>query len=252
MIKSNSTQHGDLLQFNSSGFAAFLNRRRVQLDLSTRELAKLANISQPYVVALERAREVSANPKRKLPTPTVEVIAQLAHALKLDPTTLFEQAMRKAGRHILLLVDAKEPTPMQIVEQAEPNHTHLELKLHKSNSRHYRASDITKALNEQLGTLKSEMVGKSLGLVFSETSNKMTKVNNPQAVINFEHQWANVVTRAADSIGAHALFNICVYKRSDLESLPNPSKTLDELIDCHDEVWSFKNSQLKIEKREQI
>jgi hypothetical protein len=80
----------------------------------------------------------------------------------------------------------------------------------------------------------------------------MTKVNNPQEVINFEHQWANVVTRAADSIGAHALFNICVYKRSDLESLPNPSKTLDELIDCHDEIWSFKDSQLKIEKREQI
>lgn len=251
MTKSNSTRHGDLMQFNSSGFAKFLHQRREQLHLSTRELAKLANISQPYVVALERAREFSASQERKLPTPTVDVIAQLAHALKIDPTTLFQQALRPASRHILLLVDAKHPTPLQIVEAAEPNHTHLDLKLHKNNSRHYRASDITKALNEQLGSLKSEIAGKSLGLVFSETSHKMTKVNNPQAVVKFEHQWADVVTQAADSIGAHALFNICVYKIADLQSLANPSKTLDELIECHDEVWSFKDSQLKIEKREQ-
>ncbi len=234
------------MQFNAQGFAQLLHRRRLQLGLSTRELATQAKISQPYVVALERARQVSSDATRNLPTPTVDVIAQLAHALDIEPVKLFQQAMHLASRHVLLIVDNSSATPLQIVKHANSNHTHIDIKLRKRNSRHYKPSDITDALYRQLQNLRDEISGKSLGLVFSETSSTMTKVDNPDVVIAFEHQWADIVNRAATSAGAHALFNICVYKISDLKSMKNPIATARELIEVHDEVWSYQDLRLTI------
>ena len=246
MVVSKSKRSGELLQFNAQGFAQLLHWRRLQLGLSTRELATRAKISQPYVVALERARQVSPDATRNLPTPTVDVIAQLAHALDIEPVKLFQQAMHLASRHVLLVVDNSSATPLQIVKRANSNHTHIDIKLRKRNSRLYKPSDITDALYSQLQNLRDEISGKSLGLVFSETSSTMTKVDNPNAVIAFEHQWADVVNQAATSAGAHALFNICVYKISDLKSMKNPIATARELIEVHDEVWSYQDSRLTI------
>ena len=59
------TVTNNLMQFDSVGFASLLNSKRNQLGWSTRELAQRANISQPYVVALERARIQNQKRKRR-------------------------------------------------------------------------------------------------------------------------------------------------------------------------------------------
>lgn len=250
MAVSKLNKTNNLLQFNARGFAQLIHQRRLQLGLSTRDLATRAKISQPYVVSLERAREAprstSIKKRNTSNTPTVDVIAQLAHALDIEPVKLFQQAMHLASRHVLLVVDNSSATPLQIVQHANSDHRHIDIKLRKRNSRLYKPSDITEALYNQLQNLRDEIAGKSLGLVFSQTSSTMTKVDNPNAVIAFEHQWADVVNQAAASVGAHAMFNICAYKISDLKSLKNPLSTARELFDVHEEVWSYQDSRLTI------
>jgi len=251
---SKSKRSGELLQFNAQGFAQLLHQRRLQLGLSTRELATRAKISQPYVVALERARQVSPDVTRKLPTPTVDVIAQLGHALDIEPVKLFQQAMQISSRHVLLIVDHSATNPLQIVEQASINQPQAwlcaeksgDIDLRQTKSRLYKPADITHALNSELQKLRDRIASQTLGLIFSETSEVMTEFDNPQAVLKFENKWADVVDRAVTAAGAQAAFNVCVYKIADLNKLANPTKAINELFEVHDEVWSYTNSTLTL------
>ncbi len=241
----------NLMQFNPVGFASLLNSKRNQLGWSTRELAHRAKISQPYVVALERARN-SNSKVRKTPTPTVDVIAQLAYALNIDSNTLFARAMKIASRHVLLVVDETAPKPLQIVQQSLINQPQTwlcasksgDISLRRTKSRQYKPADITQALNNELQNLREKIANQTLGLIFSETSEAMTEFDNPQAVLKFEHKWADVVDKAATSVGAQAAFNVCVYKIADLNTLTNPTKAFDELVEVHDELWTYTNSML--------
>lgn len=245
------TVTNNLMQFDSIGFASLLNSKRNQLGWSTRELAQRANISQPYVVALERARNTESK-VRKTPTPTVDVIAQLAYALNIDSNTLFAQAMKITSRHVLLVVDETAPTPLKIVQQSsiEQPQTWLcaaksgDISLRRKKSRQYKPADISQALNTELQNLRGKIANQTLGLIFSETSEAMTEFDNPQAVLKFEHKWADVVDKAATSVGAQSAFNICVYKIADLKTLANPTKAFNELVDVHDEFWTYTNSML--------
>jgi hypothetical protein len=72
----------------------------------------------------------------------------------------------------------------------------------------------------------------------------MTEFDNPQAVLKFEHKWADVVNKAATSVDAQSAFNICVYKIADLKTLANPTKAFNELVEVHDELWTYTNSML--------
>ncbi len=241
----------NLMQFNPVGFASLLNSKRNQLGWSTRELAQRAKISQPYVVALERARNTNSRTKRT-PTPTVDVIAQLAFALDIDTNTLFDLAMKIASRHVLLVVDETAPTPLKIVQQSLINQPQTwlcaaksgDISLRKNKSRLYKPADITKALNSELQNLRGKIANQTLGLIFSETSEAMTEFDNPQAVLKFEHKWADVVDKATTAAGAQALFNVCVYKIADLKTLANPTKAFDELVEVHDELWIYTGSTL--------
>ncbi|NBS00016.1 MAG: XRE family transcriptional regulator, partial [Actinobacteria bacterium] len=236
MTVSKSKRSGELLQFNAQGFAQLLHQRRLQLGLSTRELATRAKISQPYVVAKTK----------KTPTPTVDVIAQLAFALNIDANTLFNQAMQISSRHVLLIVDHSATTPLEIVEQASINQPQTwlcaeksgDIDLRQTKSRLYKPADITYALNSELQKLRGRIASQTLGLIFSETSEVMTEFDNPQAVLRFENKWADVVNRAVTAAGAQAAFNVCVYKIADLNKLANPTKAINELFEVHDEVWS--------------
>ena len=251
MTARKPTLLSDRLQFNPAGFAMLLNTKRNQLGWSTRELAQHAKISQPYVVALERARNANSKIK-KTPTPTVDVIAQLAFALDIDANTLFNQAMKVASRHVLLVVDESAPTPLQIVKQASINQPKMwlcaaksgDISLRRTKSRQYRPTDITQSLNSELQNLRAQIANQTLGLIFSETSEAMTEFENPQAVLKFEHKWADVVDKAATAAGAQAAFNVCVYKIADLKTLANPTKAFNELVEVHDELWSYTNSTL--------
>jgi len=243
----------NLMRFDSVGFASLLNNKRNQLGWSTRELAQRAKISQPYVVALERARN-SKSKTKKTPTPTVDVIAQLAFALDIDANTLFTRAMKIASRHVLLVIDETAPTPLKIVQQASINQPQNwlcaaksgDISLRRKKSRHYKPEDIAQALNTELQNLRNKIANQTLGLIFSETSEAMTEFDNPQAVLKFEHKWADVVDKAATSVGAQSAFNICVYKIADLKTLTNPTKAFDELVQVHDEFWTYTNSVLAL------
>lgn len=247
------TVTNNLMQFDSVGFASFLNSKRNQLGWSTRELAQRANISQPYVVALERARNTKSKTKTT-PTPTVDVIAQLAFALDIDASTLFARAMKIASRHVLLVVDETAPTPLKIVQQSSINQPQKwlcaaksgDISLRRKKSRQYKPADIAKALNTELQNLRGKIANQTLGLIFSETSEAMTEFDNPQAVLKFENKWADIVDKAATSVGAQSAFNICVYKIADLKTLTNPTKAFDELIEVHDEFWTYTNSVLAL------
>ena len=85
-------------EFDPIGFAQWLFAQRKERGWSTRELAIRAGISQPYVVALERAR---AGEARRGPTPTVDVVAALAHALDKNILDIFVYSLRPVGRHVL-------------------------------------------------------------------------------------------------------------------------------------------------------
>jgi transcriptional regulator with XRE-family HTH domain len=93
--------------FDAVLFAQVLTDRRLQLGLTTRQLAKRANISQPYVVALERSRNGIDVKKTSAmsPSPTVDMITRLATALQMSANELFSLAVRPAGKHVLLLLE---------------------------------------------------------------------------------------------------------------------------------------------------
>jgi hypothetical protein len=206
-------------------------------------------------VALERARNTNSKTK-KTPTPTVDVIAQLAFALNIDANTLFNQAMQISSRHVLLIVDQSATNPLKIVKQASINQPQTwlcaeksgDIDLRQTKSRLYKPADIAHALNSELQTLRNKIANQTLGLIFSETSGAMTEFDNPQAVLKFENNWADVVDRAVTAAGAQAAFNVCVYKIADLKKLTNPTKAINELFAVHDEVWSYTNSTLTLSR----
>lgn len=253
MTSHKPSSNRDRLSFDPAGFARLLHEKRRELDLSTRELAERTKISQPYVVALERARNTSSKTK-KTPTPTVDVVARLAYALQIDARELFDKAMQIAGRHVLLVVDDSAPTPLQIIKHAAINQPDLwlcaeksgDINLRQTKSNKYKPTDIIHALDAEMQRLRSEIATQKIGLIFSETSEAMSEVQNPHAVIKFEHKWADVVDKATSAVGARATFNVCVYKISDLNTLAEPHKVFNELVKVHDELWTYTNSTLML------
>ena len=84
------------MAFDGVRFAHALIAARRQLGRSTRDIAKRADVSQPYVVALERAaRGVDG------PTPTIDVLVRLAAALDLSADVCRERGLSvdEAGFH---------------------------------------------------------------------------------------------------------------------------------------------------------
>ena len=101
--------------FDAVRFGTAIAQRRTALGLSTRDLARLAAISQSYVVALERSRLRGDGP-----TPTIDVVARLASALGLSPTDLFHGGLRRTSTHVLLVVDDLRRATMPSVLRAAP------------------------------------------------------------------------------------------------------------------------------------
>lgn len=83
-----------------SGLGEFIKTQRELADLSLRELAKIAKISNPYLSQVERG----------LYKPSADVLKNLAAALRISAETMYAQAG---------LLDADESTAAQRdVEQA--------------------------------------------------------------------------------------------------------------------------------------
>jgi transcriptional regulator with XRE-family HTH domain len=242
------------VEFDPVAFARALLSGRRSLGWSTRDLAAQACISQPYVVALEQA---AAHPARPGRTPTVDVVARLAHALGLDATELFAQSMRGVGRHTLLVTDDGQASAVQLARRrvgrgldawvvartSDTDDDTLSIDLRRGAGR-YRPAAITAALGTELRRLAPAVEGRHIGMVFAETSAVMSNLDDPGTIFDFEHRWGEVVGAAATTVGAHAAYNVCVYEFDALAALAHPVDAVTDLLHSHDEVWSARHGRL--------
>lgn len=242
------------VEFDPVAFARVLLNGRHRLGWSTRDLAAQAGISQPYVVALERA---AAHPARPGRTPTVDVVARLAHALGIDAAELFSQSMRDVGRHTLLVTDDAPASAVQVARRrvgrgldawvvartGGADDDTLSIDLRRGADR-YRPAAITAALATELRRLAPAVAGRHIGLVFAETSAVMSNLDDPATIFDFEHRWGEVVGTAASAVGAHPAYNVCVYESGALAHLASPIDAVVDLLRSHDEVWSVRHGRL--------
>lgn len=273
-IKLDKNHKNEAFVFDAVRFAQLLSHRRQQLGLTTRQLAMRANISQPYVVALERSRNGvhAAKTSAMSPSPTVDMIARLATALRMSANDLFIQAVRPAGKHVLLFVEddmvtslerartastksatATDKTPQEwlcaggpVAHDTLKSHNCLSINLHRDSNNAYKPKAITASLSNELSRHQANISGSDIGIVFDETSSLMNHVNNPMSIVEFEHDWKRVVTDATQAVGAFAAWNICVYRIDNLLSLHNPAEVAQDLLRSHDNVWSARNKSITI------
>ena len=272
--KHQKNQKNESFVFDAVRFAQLLTQRRQLLGLTTRQLAKRANISQPYVVALERSRNgLDANRTGAMsPSPTVDMIARLATALRMSANELFSQAVRPAGKHVLLFMEddmmtslerartastksatLTDRTPQEwlcaggpIDHDTHKGHNCLSINLHRDINNAYKPKAITASLCNELSRHQANISGSDIGIVFDETSSLMNHVNNPMSIVEFEHDWKHVVSDATQAAGAYAAWNICVYRIDNLLRLHNPAEVAQDLLRSHDNVWSARNKSISI------
>lgn len=233
--------------FDASRFGTLLADRREQAGLSTRDVARRAGVSQSYVVALEGARHRGSGP-----TPTLDVVARLADALNMPPTELFGAGLRRRSTHVLLVTAHTNDRSLPLVRRTAPvgadqwvvasSSAPARLREHHINLRRspattYQPARIERALHQELAHLEHQLNGVDVGFVFEETSSVMRTLDHPEEVLDFESQWANVVTDAATAIGAHAAWNVCVYRLDHLRELPDPVDATLQLMRSHDTTW---------------
>ena len=259
-------------EFDPAGFARALSGLRARRSMSTRALAAQAGVSQSYVVSLERARSADSR-RATAPTPTVEVLARLAAALEVEPAELLAAALRRRSRHVLLVVDDGHRSSLDRAVSAARHlraagavdewvwagsvvdgdtgveHRHRRIDLRRSGPRgahHYDPRAIRRSLRDELLSFGHEVEGASLGLVFAETSDVLAGLASPEVLLDFEHQWSDTVTAAADRIGAHALVNVCVYDPAVLAALPDPIAAALSLLRSHDESWAAWDDEVVV------
>lgn len=250
MTAGSASESGSRLEFDGRAFASIVSSRRSSRGWSTRELARRAGVSQPYVVALERG---AANG----PTPTVDVLARFAHALGLDPTDLFQRSLRVAGRHVLLVVDGRDASSLDTVRRIaartspEPpswvwatssaagrragTGAETTIDLRRDVADQYDPQRIEQALDRELDAWS--IAGRDLGFVFADTSRVMCAIDDHGVLLDFERRWAEVVAGAARRHGARVAWNVCVYELADLRRTHDPAATAVDLVRSHDDVW---------------
>lgn len=247
-------------EFDAHHLALAIVEGRARLHFSSRELSRRAGISQAYVVALERSRNHN---RLGGPNPTVDVIARLAHALQIDPMSLFAVAVRHAGRHVLLVVDDDRRSPLAHAQDAASSavqtwvlassspandnpraDAHRSISLRRRTNQAYDTSMVDSSLESELRRLGPAIQGQQLGLVFAETSDIMLSLDDPRTILSFEHRWADVVRRAATKAGATAAFNVCVYERAALTALGDSVDATLDLMRSHDTVWLARRDRV--------
>ena len=198
------------------------------------------------------------------------MITRLATALRMSANDLFLQAVRPAGKHVLLFMEddmvtsleraraaslksaeATDKTPQEWLcaggstdHVTHKGHNCLSINLHRDINNAYKPKAITASLSNELSRHQANISGSDIGIVFDETSSLMNHVNNPMSIVEFEHDWKQVVTDATQAIGAFAAWNICVYRIDNLLSLHNPAEVAQDLLRSHDNVWSARNKSI--------
>jgi transcriptional regulator with XRE-family HTH domain len=251
------------LEFDPAGLARVLIGTRRQQELSTRDVARRSGVSQAYVVALERARAANLAPG---PTPTVDVLTKLAYALGIPADLLFRKSTRPKSQHVLLIADEPDGELMVSIAHAtgtnvgtwlttSPNNPvdnkvrTLPIQLHapvdrRSRAYHYDSVRVERKLRSELLRHGTSLDATHIGLVFDEMSTVMAALDDPNVVLDEEHRWADKVNAATARVGAHAVWNVCVYSLDALRSLPDPVEATNGLIESHDQVWHLRGKRL--------
>ncbi len=245
-------------EFDSVGLARTVSGSRIALGWSTRELARRARISQSYVVALERPGSM---PGEGGPTPTLDVVARLAAAIGIDVHQLVSAGLRPVGRHVLLVVDdhtvptlerargAATSVDRWLVAARDRQDSAVEhqlIDLRRDRRQRYEHGAIEESLRAELALLQPSVRGEQLGLIFAETSDVMSSLVDPTPVLSFEERWSDVVTGAADDLGAHAAWNVCVYEMAALSALGDPLAATMHLMRTHDTLWSGRGADTAV------
>lgn len=242
--------------FDAARFGATLAAHRVRVELSTRELARRADVSQSYIVALEGARHRGVGP-----TPTVDLVARLAGALGVAPTELFRAGLRRNSTHVLLVVDQPGTPSLQHVRAAAPEGAQqwvvatsagtapladLSIDLRRRPRATYQPAQVKQALRRELTQVQAALNGADVGFVFDDTSSVMHTSGTPHAVLDFEEEWASVVNDAARAVGAHAAWNVCVYALEHLRALADPVAATVDLMRHHDTTWFGRTQHVEV------
>jgi transcriptional regulator with XRE-family HTH domain len=236
---SGSNERGRRQEFDSRKYAEWQCAARAKHGWSTRDLAERAGISQPYVVALERAR---LSQDGKTPVPTVNVVAAIAAALGADPIAVLRKVLRLAPRHVLLVVDGSTLPPIDVIKDETEGSVDLwvcgrpqtakgqtrsfarDIRLHRESMKDYDPDRISALLDRELNHIVSDVEGKNIGFIFGES---------------------------AASVGAHAAWNVCVYEAHILRGRRDLEATMEFLFAQHDEHWFAKGSKVHMGDRAQ-
>jgi transcriptional regulator with XRE-family HTH domain len=235
--------------FDARGFGQQLRKRRRSLGYSTREVARRAGVSQSYVVALEgsrSSRDVTG------PSPTIDVLAGLASALEIEPWALLEPALRRAGPHVLLVVEDDGEGLFDAARSAirdvdlwvsagrrrDPDHPRPHLSLCSGTGDRYDRDQVAAGLQADLAALNPLVDGRRLGLVFSEREEVLLAAT--EDVLEIEQVWSAMVGRAVWSAGAHPAWTLCVYELDVLQRMGDPVAASLDLMSSHDRVWTTK------------
>ena len=253
------------MAFDGVRFAHALIAARRQLGRSTRDIAKRADVSQPYVVALERAaRGVDG------PTPTIDVLVRLAAALDLSADELFTAGLRLRASHVLLVTEGSAERAVEMVRavtatssdawvvatsdgslqspRAMPALHPCGHDTHADDHQPWRydPAAVAAALAVALGTHAEALGDSEVGMLFADTSQALAGVCNPEAVLNFEHRWGHIVDRTAADVGMRPRWNVCRHQPSLLRRLPDPLAAARELIASHDDVWVDRDGDVLV------
>jgi transcriptional regulator with XRE-family HTH domain len=257
--RSNDPSPAVRWRFDGRRLAHALVAGRQRLGWSTRQLAERAGISQSYVVALEKPRLRPAAG----PTPTVDVVARLAAALGIGAHDLFATAISPDGRHALLVLEDHHHSPLDRARRAASSPVdrwvvaapaaasadaaapadHV-ISLRRPRPPAYDSALTARSLAAALGDLGDEIRDRQLGLVFADTSQVMSAVDDPNHILRFEQQWSEVVSTAAAAAGAHAAWNVCVYDLTAIRGLDDPVNAALQLLHSHDTVWAARGDSV--------
>jgi hypothetical protein len=120
------------------------------------------------------------------------------------------------------------------------------IRLHSKVTRTYKPQQIEKTLRTELKRLAPIVDGKRIGVVFDEMSAVMGSLADPQSVIDEERRWADQVNSAAMAVGAHAVWNVCVYEFAALRALRDPVAAVTDLALQHDLVWDLHQGRVAV------
>jgi len=238
--------------FDVRRFGQQLRDRREALGYSTRQMARIAGVSQAYVVALEGSK---SSRDSSGPCPTVEVLVSFAAALRLHPSELLQSSLRRSGPHVLLVTEGAGTVELEaVISQVEGvgmwitagERTDLggrwpHIDLHSTDEPGYALDTIAVELRRGLSDLSSQATGRRVGLVFSEPDSVL--LGSTEEVLAVEHHWKAMVSRSLWAVDAEPTATLCVYELEVVRRMQDPLEASLDLIRSHDSVWTVSGER---------